>query len=185
MRSFVSRLCVEGTLDQWASSIRTSNIRDHAKSDQHLHAMSFLQQEHVASDGPSSSTSAAPIVVALTTLSDEERARLRKKVDVAYFIAKEKLSFRKYPSICALEARHGVDLGTNYITATYGKQFTHYIAQSLRNDLKSCIQNVKFFSLHFDASTDTANIENDMFLIAWFEMKLCALEQVFLQLLGH
>ena len=57
-----------------------SNTRDHAKSDQHLHAMSLLQREHVASNGPSSSTSAAPIVVALTTLPDE-RARLRKKVD--------------------------------------------------------------------------------------------------------
>ncbi|KAL5500658.1 hypothetical protein EMCRGX_G012252 [Ephydatia muelleri] len=41
----------------------------------------------------------APIVVALTTLPDEARARLRKKADVAYFIAKEKLSSRKYPSI--------------------------------------------------------------------------------------
>lgn len=157
--------------DYWitgASSIRTSNIRDHAKSDQHLHAMSLLHRERLGSNGPSSSTSAVPIVVALTTLPDDERARLRKKVDVAYFVAKE-MSFRKYPSICALEARHGVDLGTTYITATYGKQFTHYIAQSLRNDFKSCIQNVKFFSLLFDASTDAGNIENEMFLIAWFD----------------
>ena len=158
--------------DYWitgASSIRTSNIRDHAKSDQHLHAMSLFQRERFASNGPSSSTAAAPIVVALTTLQDDERARLRKKMDVAYFVAKEKMSFRKYPSICALEARHGVDLGTNYVTAAYGKQFTHYIAQSLRNNFKSCIQNVKFFSLLFDASTDAANIENEMFLIAWFD----------------
>eukprot|EP00731_Ephydatia_muelleri_P036427 Em0253g7a len=82
--------------DYWitgASSIRTSNIRDHAKSDQHLHAMSLFQRERFASNGPSSSTAAAPIVVALTTLQDDERARLRKKMDVAYFVAKEKMSF--------------------------------------------------------------------------------------------
>eukprot|EP00731_Ephydatia_muelleri_P001995 Em0001g1995a len=83
--------------DYWitgASSIRTSNIRDHAKSDQHLHAMSLFQRERFASNGPSSSTAAAPIVVALTTLQDDERARLRKKMDVAYFVAKEKMSFQ-------------------------------------------------------------------------------------------
>eukprot|EP00731_Ephydatia_muelleri_P016438 Em0009g862a len=82
--------------DYWitgASSIRTSNIRDHAKSDQHLHAMSLFQRERFASNGPSSSTAAAPIFVALTTLQDDERARLRKKMDVAYFVAKEKMSF--------------------------------------------------------------------------------------------
>ena len=39
-------MCRRNFSDYWitgASSIRTSNIRDHAKSDQHLHAMSLLQ----------------------------------------------------------------------------------------------------------------------------------------------
>ena len=46
--------------------------------------MSLLQREHVASNGPSSSTSAAPIVVALTTLPDEERACKAKKEGGCY-----------------------------------------------------------------------------------------------------
>ena len=66
-------MCRRNFSDYWiigASSIRTSNIRDHAKSDQHLHAMSLLQREFVVLKDTSSSITAAPIVVALTTLPD-------------------------------------------------------------------------------------------------------------------
>ena len=38
-------------------------------------------------------SSYAPIARALHRLSDEERARLRRKFDIAYFVATEKLSF--------------------------------------------------------------------------------------------
>ena len=94
-----------------AESVRTSNIRDHARADQHAHAMSLLKQEHArASD--SGCSSYAPIAKALSKLSDEEKGQLRRKFDIAYFVAQEKLSFRKYPRLCELEARHGVAIGS-------------------------------------------------------------------------
>ena len=42
-----------------------------------------------------------------------------KKFDIAYFVAKEKLPFQKYPRICELEAKHGVNLGGTYRTDTH------------------------------------------------------------------
>ena len=43
----------------------------------------------------------------MSALSEDEK--LCHKFDIAYFVAIEKLSFRKYPQICELEARHGVN----------------------------------------------------------------------------
>ena len=65
-----------------AESIRTSNIRDHARADQHMHAMLLLKKERATAKGL------------------DERAKLSKKFDIAYFVATEKLAFTKYPSIC-------------------------------------------------------------------------------------
>ena len=87
--------------DRWivgADSVRTSNIRDHAHSDQHEQAMCLLKRESAKAKGRSC-YSYAPIAKTLSTLPDDEKERLQKKFDihVAYFVAREKLSFRKYP----------------------------------------------------------------------------------------
>ena len=97
-----------------AESLRSSNVLDHARSEQHKHSMILLKKEQARSKGLDA-TSYAPIAMALSRVSEEERARLKRKFDVAYFVANEKLSFKKYAGICDLEKRHGVDLGTTYM----------------------------------------------------------------------
>ena len=59
-------------MDRWADSVRTSNIRDHASSEQHNHMMALLQREAAEATGQSSTLN-APIVIALTNLSEEEK----------------------------------------------------------------------------------------------------------------
>ena len=96
--------------DRWingADSLRTSNVRDHAGTDQHIHAMSLLRKEQATAQGKSLA-SYAPIAKALSTLPETERVQMRNKFDIAYFVASEKMSFRKYPRIVKLESRHGV-----------------------------------------------------------------------------
>ena len=92
---------------------------------------SLLQREQAAAQGQSL-VCYAPIAMALYTLDEGEKVKLRHKFDIAYFIAREKLSFRKYPQLVKLEAKHGVSIGTNYITETAAMEFTHYIAESVR-----------------------------------------------------
>ena len=96
-----------------ADSVRTSNIRDHSRADQHVHAMMLLKKEQGnASSGACCSYS--PIVQALNKLPELEKSQLRVKFDLAYFIAREKMPFSKYPKLCELEARHNVPVGTAY-----------------------------------------------------------------------
>ncbi len=80
---------------------------------------------------------------------------LRHKFDIAYFIAREKLSFRKYLQLVKLEAKHGVSVGTNCTTETAGKEITHYIAESVREKLCLCLNAAKKISLMLDGSTDS------------------------------
>ena len=47
-------------------------------------------------------------------ISDSEKDQLRHTFDIAYFIAVEKILFRKYPQLCKLEAHHGVAIGRMY-----------------------------------------------------------------------
>ena len=70
--------------DKWivgADSVRVSNIRDHVQSDQHAHAMLLLMKQRAKSAGLPPSTY-APIAQAFTTLSNEERGKLRLKFDI-------------------------------------------------------------------------------------------------------
>ena len=64
---------------------------------------------------------------------------MRKKFDVAYFVATEQLAFRKYPQICALEMKHGVDLGSSYLHEKSCREFVHYMAESKQQDLNTTL----------------------------------------------
>ena len=51
------------------------------------------------------------------------------------------------------------------------REFTHYIAESVRHHLCNCLtcSTANFFSLLLDGSTDSGNTENELFLIVWFD----------------
>ena len=158
--------------DRWivgADSVRTSNVKDHAQSDQHTHAMQLLKKEQGRAAGLGAA-SYAPIAQALSKLPAEERDRLKKKFDIAYFVATEKLAFTKYPSICELEARHGVELGTSYLNKSAGRTFCHYIAEERKENVVEALRKAHFFSILMDGTTDKGNIEDELFLVLWCDV---------------
>ena len=64
--------------DKWitgADSVRTTNVRDHAKSDQHAHVINLHRRELARSKGLSA-TAYAPIAQALSTLPEDEKKSL-------------------------------------------------------------------------------------------------------------
>ena len=72
-----------------------------------------------------------------------------------------------FPSLCKLEARHGVSIGSSYTNEIAGKTFSHYIAQSHQQQLLERIAQAKFFSVLIDGSTDKGNIDNEVFMAVW------------------
>ena len=95
---------------------------------------------------------------------------MRKKFDICYMMAKESISFSKYPAIVELESRHGVNLGPAYRTLDSVKVFTGYIAASLHQgflDKLSSSTSPKFFSFLIDGTTDAGNQEDQLIVLAY------------------
>ncbi len=158
--------------DKWisgADSIRSSNIKDHSHSDQHAHAMMLLKRDQAKAEGLEAS-SYAPIAKALHELSEDARITLRVKFDIAHFIATQKLAFTNYPVLCQLEEKHGVNVGISYVNQNAGKTFCHFIDESRIEELVENLSNAKLFSLLMDGSTDSGNIDDEMFLVLWCDV---------------
>ena len=108
--------------DKWiegAESVRTTNIRDHSKSDQHVHAMNLYKRDMAKASGKSA-VSYAPIARALNLLPEEEQAMLRYKFRCCILCSHRATGI---PKLCELESRHGAKLGVSYRNENACKEF--------------------------------------------------------------
>ena len=96
-----------------------------------------------------------------------DRSRVGRLIDIAYAVAKSGQPFTVYPLHAALERKHGVDVGTSYISDKYAKIFTDCVGISLKNELKQELSNAKYFSILMDGSTDCAVMEQELFYIIY------------------
>ena len=150
-----------------STNVRTSTFKEHAVTNMHARAMALFKKERLRSV-----FEYAPIARSLANVSIDEGTKevLQRKFEVAYFIAREKLAFAKMQPLCELEERHGVKLGLGYKNDHACSTFVEFIARDLQqNQLAQINSRSKFFSLQADASTDSGNVENDLFLILYFD----------------
>ena len=113
-----------------SANLRTSSFTDHAKSDMHQRAMLQLRKE--------TSTDIrdyAPIARCMFTMDRVAEETIKRKFDLAYFMAKEGIAFNKMKALCQLEERHGVALGEGYKNDLACSTFVDYIARHLRESL--------------------------------------------------
>ena len=148
-----------------SSNLRTSAFTDHAKSDMHQRAMTLLKKE-TATDVREYATIAKSL---FSVIDPAVEGTIKKKFDVAYFIAKEGVAFNKMKPLCNLEERHGVQLGDGYKNDLACSQFVEYIANDLQEKLKETLYKAKFFSLQMDGSTDCGNVEEELLLAVYFD----------------
>ena len=145
-------------------NLRGSAFKDHAASEMHKRSMMLLSKSR-----SSDVTQYAPIAKALSTLDPDTERKLRRKFEVAYLLCKEGLAFTKMAAVCELEEKHGVDLGAGYKNNQACATFVGYIAQSQRERLAAVLDKAKFFSIQADGSTDSANVEDELFLALYFD----------------
>ena len=112
-----------------SSNKKLSNVINHAKSDAHKAAMSRLRSKQVRQSG-SSVVLSSKIGQSLLNLDETTRQQMRKKFDVCYMMAKESVSFVKYPVIVQLESKHGVNVGPAYRALTLLKQSHHILLKA-------------------------------------------------------
>lgn len=88
------------------SGFRRTTLQAHSRSKTH-HTCSeaYHTREH---------PDAAPMGRALRNFNSQTQEKLRKLLDSAYFISKENLSFAKFPDLCKLQMKNGLELGETY-----------------------------------------------------------------------
>ena len=68
-----------------------------------------------------------------------------------------------------LEERHRVDLGQGYKNDKACARFVDYIADEQQQILVSALAGVKCLSFQADSSTDAGNVEDELFLVLYFD----------------
>ena len=113
-------------------------------------------------------TEASPIARALYNIDAASETTIKRKFDIAYFITKENLAFKKMSPLCELLKRQGVDLGQGYKNNQACSVFIDYIAEDQLQILIGALKQAKFFSVQADGSTDVSNVEEQLYLVLYF-----------------
>ena len=146
------------------TNLRTSSFKDHASSDMHARAMILLKKDRGVDV-----REYAPIARALSTMDEASSEKMKKKFEVAFMIAKNNMSMTKMKPVCELEERHGVDLGQGYKNNQPCSSFIEFIALDQRRSLVEALSRANFYSLQEDGTTDSGNIEDEVFLIVYLD----------------
>lgn len=108
-------------------------FKDHAATNMHAHAMILFKKQQAQNI-----TEYSPIAAALLhqrSMDATTQARMKRKFNIAYMIAKENLPFTKMKAVCELEERHGADLGEGYKNNRGCSVFFEFIAHDQQEQL--------------------------------------------------
>jgi hypothetical protein len=118
-----SRVWLDGSINH-----RSSNITDHARSEQRIKASDLHRYEN-AKSSKEPVMSYAPVFKDLHQTKEVGLHKMMRKLYSCYVLANENMAFCKYPVLAQVKKRHGVDSGTAYISKAQAKEFIGYIAK--------------------------------------------------------
>ena len=95
---------------------------DHDNSDQHKAAMQRLHVDNAKAASQSIATY-APIAKSLLNMEASVKSKMKRKFDICYLMAKEGMAFEKFPALHELQSRHGVSIGSTYVTPQSAKLY--------------------------------------------------------------
>ena len=143
---------VSSSLYIGTSGFRRTTLQAHARSKSH-HKCS---EAHRARENPD----AAPLGILLRNLTAQINEKLSKLFNSAYFISKENLAFAKFPELCKLQMKNGVDLGETYLNDHRCKEFIQSISSVMKSDFHLQITSRRpfFFSCMADQAVEEEEI---------------------------
>lgn len=119
----------------------------------------------------------------LRNMNSQIQEKLTKLFNSAYFISKENLAFAKFPELCKLQMKNGLDLGETYLNDHRCKEFIQSISTVMKNDLHNQITSRQpfFFSCRSDQAVDFGVIEKEIVFIRTLENGLAVNKYAMIQ----
>ena len=113
----------------------------------------------------SKNSTIAPAYKSLLSLKESTGKQLENKFRNMHALVKYNRPLSDFSWLNRLDASKGLDVGEIYNNRKAGTLFLENIAQIEREKLISVIENVKFFSLTMDGSTDDSSVEQETIFI--------------------
>lgn len=154
-----------------STNYRPSNAVDHATSKQHKHAnrVYWRKKGNYASLIEERDADQASIHSGLAAMSKQDREKTKIKFEAAYFIAKEELPMSKYEKLLDYEELHHVDIGNAYRNSIQCGEFIDCIGSQIAEDMVKEVNNVNFYSLLWDGTTDVSVSEKETMFIKYLD----------------
>ena len=154
---------VSSSLYIGTSGFTRTSLQAHARSKSH-HKCS---EAHRAWENPD----AAPLGIVLRNMTAQINEKLSKLFNSAYFISKENLAFAKFPQLCKLQMKNGVDLEETYLNDHRCKEFIQSISSVMKSHLHLQITSRQPFSFSCmaDQAVDCGVIEEEIIFIRTVE----------------
>ena len=109
-------------------------------------------------------TSFSTIARSLMNMDTATRERMKRKFDICYVVAKERIAFSKYTALYDFESRH---LRVAYRNDVSAKSFTGFIAQSQHDCFVHFLIKLHFFSFLMDGTTDSGKVEDELVVVLY------------------
>src|SRR5215469_14110903 len=103
---------------------KKDSVVKHIQSEMHKYALNLKSKPENLKD-----FFKTPIGQVLKKTSNEEEEKVKKLIDISYFINKNELPLSKFAPLAELEKRHGVKLGERYANQVMCAEFTTLIGQ--------------------------------------------------------
>ena len=157
-----------------SKNYKKSTIKDHAKSKPHVKAYQlYLRSQGVPLEKRAKSFSPNSgnecIVSRFSKKEPKDLPVMKRKFEVAYFIAKNELPFNKYKEIHSLEKHHSVQMEDSYINNTTCANFMDFIGLDLKDQLNKDLVKANFTSVLSDGSTSLSIAETKLFYCLYFD----------------
>ena len=97
----------------------------------------------------------------VTKLNQEQESILTSLTNTAFHVAKKKVAFDAFSSLCELQEKNGLNLGTQYRSDKSCKEFVMAIADQEKENTIQSIKASRFVAVMGDGSTDVSITEQE------------------------
>ena len=87
----------------------------------------------------------------MINMEKEALDRLVKLFHTVYYLTRAERPFRDFVGLCSLQERNGVNTGKSYVNDKQAATFSHYFAETVKEDFANKLWQAKMFSVLNDS----------------------------------
>lgn len=108
----------------------------------------------------------------VSKLTDEQQMQLSALMNTAFYVAKRKMAFDSFASLCDLQEKNGLQLGSQYRHDKACRNFVQSIASVEKRRIVEDVKSARFIAVMGDGSTDISVTEQEGVFVRYYNYSL-------------